>query len=90
MSVRVRIAASVVALAFVAAGCGGDAATTAGAGTTSRAPDPSGGPSAAPASDRPVGIPEVLEFEAPLLDGGTLRGVDYAGKDVAFWFWAPW
>ena len=34
--------------------------------------------------------PEVLDFEAPLLDGGTLRGADLAGKDVAFWFWAPW
>ncbi len=35
-------------------------------------------------------IPEVLDFEAELLAGGTLRGADLAGKDVAFWFWAPW
>ena len=34
--------------------------------------------------------PEVLAFEASLLDGGTFRGEDLAGTDVAFWFWAPW
>ena len=38
----------------------------------------------------PGSSPEVLAFEAPLLDGGTFRGEDLAGKDVAFWFWAPW
>jgi hypothetical protein len=32
----------------------------------------------------------VLDFESPTLDGGTLRGETLAGKDVAFWFWAPW
>lgn len=44
-------------------------------------------PSTAPP---PSGASEVLAFEAPLLDGGTFRGDDLAGKDVAFWFWAPW
>jgi hypothetical protein len=34
--------------------------------------------------------PQLLDFEAPLLDGGTFHGEDLAGKDVAFWFWAPW
>ena len=38
----------------------------------------------------PGSSPEVLDFEAPLLEGGTFRGEDLAGKDVAFWFWAPW
>jgi hypothetical protein len=38
----------------------------------------------------PGSSPEVLAFEAPLLDGGTFRGEDLAGTDVAFWFWAPW
>ena len=37
-----------------------------------------------------AGVPELLRFEYPLLDGGTLRGADLVGKDVAFWFWAPW
>jgi hypothetical protein len=41
-------------------------------------------------SQAPGTVPAVLDFEAPLLDGGTLRGADLTGKDVAFWFWAPW
>jgi hypothetical protein len=32
----------------------------------------------------------VLRFEAPDLARGVIRGADYAGKDVALWFWAPW
>ena len=32
----------------------------------------------------------VLAFTAPLLGGGTIEGTDFAGRDVAFWFWAPW
>jgi hypothetical protein len=35
-------------------------------------------------------VAEVLDFEAPLLGGGTLDGESLAGRDVAFWFWAPW
>jgi hypothetical protein len=38
----------------------------------------------------PVPVPEVLDFSAPLLGGGAVEGSDYAGKDVAIWFWAPW
>ena len=38
----------------------------------------------------PDTTPEALAFEAPLLEGGTFRGEDLAGTDVAFWFWAPW
>lgn len=33
---------------------------------------------------------EVLRFTAPRLGGGTVDGRDLAGRDVAFWFWAPW
>jgi hypothetical protein len=33
---------------------------------------------------------EVLMFTAPRLGGGTIEGADFAGRDVAFWFWAPW
>ena len=32
----------------------------------------------------------VMRFEAANLAGGVIRGADYAGKDVALWFWAPW
>ncbi|HEV8565275.1 MAG TPA: hypothetical protein VGR41_10185 [Actinomycetota bacterium] len=41
-------------------------------------------------STSPGGVAKVLDFTAPLLGGGTLRGSDYTGKDVAIWFWAPW
>ena len=36
------------------------------------------------------GTAEVLRFTAPRLEGGTVRGEDYSGADVALWFWAPW
>lgn len=88
MQVRTRNAVALVALALVAASCGGETVAsqegTTSSSATSVATEP-GTSSAATAT-----IPEILEFEAPLLDGGTFRGVDLAGKDVAFWFWAPW
>ncbi len=35
-------------------------------------------------------IPEILDFQFVSLGGETVDGADYAGKDVAVWFWAPW
>ena len=35
-------------------------------------------------------VSEVLDFTAPSLEGGAITGADYAGKDLAIWFWAPW
>lgn len=35
-------------------------------------------------------VPRELMFTAPALSGGTIRGADYAGKDLVIWFWAPW
>jgi hypothetical protein len=35
-------------------------------------------------------IPEILDFEARLVGGGTIRGAELAGAPVAVWFWAPW
>jgi hypothetical protein len=46
-----------------------------------RAEDPSDG------GERTAGV---LGFSAPQLGGGTIEGRDYSGRDVAFWFWAPW
>ncbi len=44
-----------------------------------------------PASDRSTpAATAVLRFTAPRLGGGTIEGEDFAGRDVAFWFWAPW
>jgi hypothetical protein len=34
--------------------------------------------------------PEILRFDAPRLGGGQIHGTNYAGKDLAIWFWAPW
>jgi hypothetical protein len=71
-------------LLFVTAGCA-EAPTPlepppTGSGTTTSPPAISEAPEPA----------RVLRFEAPNLTGGVIRGVDYAGKDVALWFWAPW
>jgi hypothetical protein len=35
-------------------------------------------------------VPEILDFEARLVGGGTIRGAELAGAPVAVWFWAPW
>ena len=36
-----------------------------------------------------VAVPEILAFSAATVGGGTFDGAAYAGKPVAFWFWAP-
>lgn len=74
MPPRSGLRALVLALAVVATACGGDAVVA-----ETGAPTPAAG-----------GTPQVLDFEAPLLGGGSLRGETLAGRDVAFWFWAPW
>jgi len=32
----------------------------------------------------------LLDFRAPKLGGGVVNGNDFAGQDLALWFWAPW
>lgn len=90
MRFRARTAVALVTLTLVAAACGGEPATTTDAGSSAAPPSGDGSTQTQTGTLAPAGIPEILEFEAPLLGGGTLRGADYAGKDVAFWFWAPW
>lgn len=93
-----RSLAGVVLLVVVATSCGGPAGL-ADAGTRSATPadrsEPA--PSQAPSGSGGGGgtadagqVPKVLRFTAPQLGGGTIEGADYAGRDVAFWFWAPW
>ena len=36
-----------------------------------------------------VEVPAALDFRAPLVGGGEFDGAKYAGRPVAFWFWAP-
>jgi hypothetical protein len=38
---------------------------------------------------QPANISPTLQFTAAKLDGGTVQGAEFAGKPVAFWFWAP-
>jgi thiol-disulfide isomerase/thioredoxin len=37
-----------------------------------------------------VGVPELLDFTAETLGGGTFEGASLAGTDALLWFWAPW
>jgi hypothetical protein len=41
-------------------------------------------------ADTADGVPEALQFEAQVLDGGTLDGASLAGQAVLLWFWAPY
>ena len=43
----------------------------------------------AAAGAQPANLSPTLQFTAAKLDGGTIQGADFAGKPVAFWFWAP-
>lgn len=63
-------------------GCGADPAT--GGGTS--APAATSGGTGTGTAD---GVPEVLQFAAPRVGGGTLDLHQYAGRTVVFWFWAP-
>ena len=78
----------------IVAGCGGGQATTlpVPATTTSLAiATTSPGATAAPTTTTSPAavVPALLDFEAPLVGGGTIRGADLAGRDTLFWFWAP-
>ena len=83
-----RITVVLSVLAVVAAACSSvPAATSTGAGspTTTASSQP---PRPSSAGAEP--LPEVLDFSAPMLGGGTVGGSRYVGKDLAIWFWAPW
>ncbi|MEX2440418.1 MAG: hypothetical protein WD739_11185 [Actinomycetota bacterium] len=84
-----RPAVLVVAMGLVAAAC------------SSSPSQPPAGPAAQPSSNAAQGtpdagagrepkVPQVLDFSAPQLGGGTVEGASFAGRDVAIWFWAPW
>lgn len=88
---RPRSITFIVAAALFAGAC---ADTTAGMD-----PGPAVGGGAGPSAVGPVDpgtvggeqpVPEILDFEATLVGGGTIRGAELAGAPVAVWFWAPW
>lgn len=96
-----RLFRAAVILVLVASACGrggGNSASPAGPSTadTSTPADPGASTTApngdAPTSAPPAGpaVPEALAFSVAGVDGAQVVGADYAGKDVALWFWAPW
>jgi hypothetical protein len=83
-----RPCAAVVTVAamslFAACGASGTSGTSPGRTSTDQTSAPVADVGAATA-----GVPELLDFAAPLVGGGEFRGAQAAGKPVAFWFWAP-
>ncbi len=59
-------------------------------GASSPAVQPSNAPPDVGGNGRGEAPAEILRFSAPRLGGGTVEREDFAGRDVAFWFWAPW
>jgi hypothetical protein len=74
--VRFRLVLLGVAVMSLAA-CGAD-------DTATPASQPLPGVSA-PATD----TPDILQFTAPLIGGGTFDASTVAGTPTVFWFWAP-
>ena len=90
MTPRARLLAIASLVALTATACGADGGTPeAGTATPSRASEAPSAAESPSGGSAPV-VAEVLDFEAPLLGGGILDGESLAGRDVAFWFWAPW
>lgn len=95
---RCAAVAGIAAMALLAASCAAGPEETAQPGPTPVSPttDPSPEPTGPPEVESPEPEPEEtvapreLRFTAPRLGGGEIRGVEYAGRDVAIWFWAPW
>lgn len=63
------------------------AATTAGAAAPAVDPAATTAVAAEPAPT--VAVPPILQLTAPLVGGGELDFASFAGRPVAFWFWAP-
>lgn len=73
------VAAGLVGLALLAAGCGGSgnaAAPSTAAGTG--------------ASSTTVASADLLSFSAPTIGGGELDAASFRGRPTLLWFWAPW
>ena len=95
------VAATLTALTALLVGCGSDSDgavtaesaaptdTSASAPATPPTTSPSS-PPATPVAPPPPSVPEILQFTAATLDGGTFDGASLAGTNAVFWFWAPW
>lgn len=89
MLASVRRLVSILVVGLLLGACGSPADTAADvttATTPARAADEGG--AAGPASSESAGIVPFGVVET--VDGATIDGADYAGQDLALWFWAPW
>lgn len=77
----VRVATGML-LATLLAGCGAGAKQETVEFKSNGNPPASQAKSSAGAS--------ILDFTAPRLGGGQVKGSEFANKDLALWFWAPW
>ena len=84
--------AALATVATLGAACTGKDRSGAAAGGDARGPGSPPPPSAhrGPAGPDAGPAPALLRFDAAGLDGSRVNGADFAGKDVAMWFWAPW
>lgn len=57
--------------------------------SASTAAEPGSTVAASVAETPVIDVPAALAFRAPLVGGGEFDGAAYAGRPVAFWFWAP-
>jgi thiol-disulfide isomerase/thioredoxin len=95
---RGRVSALCVALALALTACGGEQPTTGTTPQTTASQPSASGAAPSPtmtegtsSPDVPAGtVPEVLDFTAQTVDGGTFDGSTLAGTPVVVWFWAPW
>ena len=95
---RRRVSAGCIVLASIAlTACGGEqpttqttpAMTTSPPSASATAPVPTMTGETSPGRP-PAAVPEVLDFTAQTVDGGTFDGSTLAGAPAVVWFWAPW
>lgn len=86
-----RITAVALAAGLALAACGGsdDAAPAEPAPTEAPAAADDAGDAGEEAPASASDAPEILQFSADLVGGGTLDASTLAGTPTAFWFWAP-
>lgn len=84
-----RLLVPVALVAVLLTACGQDA-RTGNAGTAGATQPPATtAPVDTASPEQAATAPEALQFSAPLVGGGELDLRSYAGRTVAFWFWAP-
>jgi ABC-type glycerol-3-phosphate transport system substrate-binding protein len=76
LAITIALAAAGVALAA----CGADVQTGSAGGVV---------PATVTGTGDPTTAPTALDFEAPLIGGGSLDFRTLNGSTVALWFWAP-